>query len=173
MSLLHPYKSFWLILIITNCNYNLPVNNGNYIFTNLASQRLFLFFSLHPGHCAVWRFRRTSQIVKRCQCVMSCSIWTEKGAPGFLACLLCCRSRELLNNLGKLEAAKCNKISYVVQCYITEGPINLALLLHWMLTHICRNANHNRCKEEQIELFKNKLQEIVSEFFFFFSLYFS
>lgn len=106
MSLLHPYKSFWLILIITNCNYNLPVNNGNYIFTNLASQKTFLFFLCILVTVQSDRFQRTSQIVKRCQCVTSCSIWNWKRRPQVSGLSFMLQKQRIVKQSGEIGGSK-------------------------------------------------------------------
>lgn len=76
-------------------------------FTNVASPRLhsFIFF-LHPGHCAV---RLPSKEQGKLSSAVSVECHVRSGAEKcgcrFLARLLCRRSTELLNNLGKLKAA--------------------------------------------------------------------
>lgn len=83
MSLLHPYKSFSLILIITNCNYNLPVNNGHYIFTNLASQKTLLFFSASWSLCSLIAFREQAKLSNAVVCNVMFDLELKNAASGF------------------------------------------------------------------------------------------
>lgn len=140
--LLHDLKTVFvnnlsLLIVSKTCPWVTGIT-----FFNSASQRLFF---LRPGYCAVWCLpgtRRTSTAV---------GVWchvrsgADKCGLRFLACLLCQRGTELLNNLGKLEAGNvrwnCLRGSALRE---KRGPsaCSTPAEQRWLT---CRNTACNRC----------------------------